>query len=155
MPPAFGTQEMAAVLRVVSAQLGSPQEQTRLDALHWVHTLLRRDQRMVSLACCGTESPPDHQLHGDLARWGKTRASRCSIRTRLCDQALKCMWASLEQHIVSPAGCVIGQNVSSGVGTLESSTCWSEFAATWLCLWRHTLTGPSQQSPFHGLWKNA
>ena len=49
VPQAFSTKETAAVLRVVSAQLGSPQEQTRLDALHWVHTLLRRDQRLVRL----------------------------------------------------------------------------------------------------------
>ena len=62
MPQAFSTKETAAVLRVVSAQLGSPQEQTRLDALHWVHTLLRRDQRLVRLlllpvSLCGAEPP--------------------------------------------------------------------------------------------------
>ena len=69
MPPSFSTKETAAVLRVVSAQLGSPQEQTRLDALHWVHTLLRRDQRLVSPCGCTARTL--------LARLSRVQATSC------------------------------------------------------------------------------
>ena len=43
----WGRGDLKAIFGVVSRQLGSPQEQPRLAALHWVHSLLRLRQSQV------------------------------------------------------------------------------------------------------------
>ena len=78
VPPSFSTKETAAVLRVVSAQLGSPQEQTRLDALHWVHTLLRRDQRLVRV-CAGLPANASNAYLSFLAVYPVACCAPCPV----------------------------------------------------------------------------
>ena len=48
LPSSWQSRDTEAVLAVVSNELGSEQEQTRLDALHWVHVLLGQDRTAVS-----------------------------------------------------------------------------------------------------------
>lgn len=47
LPASWQPQDTEAALAVVSSELGSEQEQTRLDALHWVNVLLARDRATV------------------------------------------------------------------------------------------------------------
>ena len=47
LPSSWQSKDTEAVLAVVSDELGSEQEQTRLDALHWVNALLARDRAAV------------------------------------------------------------------------------------------------------------
>ncbi|MCJ1422135.1 hypothetical protein MMC29_000014 [Sticta canariensis] len=47
LPAAWQSEDTEAALAVVSNELGSEQEQTRLDALHWVNVLLGRDRTTV------------------------------------------------------------------------------------------------------------
>ena len=48
LPSTWQSRDTEAALAVVSNELGSEQEQTRLDALHWVNVLLARDRAAVS-----------------------------------------------------------------------------------------------------------
>ena len=47
LPGSWQSRDTEAALAVVSNELGSEQEQTRLDALHWVNALLDRDRKAV------------------------------------------------------------------------------------------------------------
>ena len=46
-PGTWQSHDTEATLAIVSSELGSEQEQTRLEALHWVNVLLGRDRTVV------------------------------------------------------------------------------------------------------------
>ena len=48
VPHSWQPTDTEEVLAVVSSELGSEQERTRLDALHWVNALLAQDRATVS-----------------------------------------------------------------------------------------------------------